>query len=196
MTPRSSAAYEAAPPDFVLLDIMMPKVNGYDVCRRIRARDPELPIIFLSAKSEEIDRVIGLELGADDYINKPFGIHELIARIRAVSRRCLRRRPSPEPQGFLIGGLQVIADELRALRGQEVIELSLREVQLLRLFADNVGVVLDRDRIFSTCWGIDHYPNSRTIDQHVAKLRKKIEADPRDPQIIRTVHGVGYRYEG
>lgn len=189
-------SYRSGAPDFVILDIMMPRVSGYDVCRRIRADDPEIPIIFLSAKSEEIDKVVGLELGADDYIHKPFGVHEVIARIRAISRRCLRRRPSDRPQGFTISDLEVLPDELRALRGGEAIELSLREVQLLRLFADNVGAVIDRDRIFATCWGIDHYPNSRTIDQHIAKLRKKIEADPKSPTIIRTVHGVGYRYEG
>ena len=190
------AAFERAPPDFVILDIMMPKVNGYDVCRAIRAKDQELPIIFLSAKSEEIDKVVGLELGADDYIGKPFGIHEVIARIRAVSRRALRRRPSPEAQGFVIGGLRVLPDELRAQRGDELIELSLREVALLRLFAQRPGVALDRDTIFAECWGIDSYPNSRTIDQHIAKLRKKIEVDAKKPEIIRTVHGVGYRYEG
>ncbi|MEZ4450564.1 MAG: response regulator transcription factor [Nannocystaceae bacterium] len=189
-------AFRTGAPDFVILDIMMPRVSGYDVCRTIRAQDAEIPILFLSAKSEEIDKVVGLELGADDYIHKPFGVHEVIARIRAISRRCLRKRPGPRPQGFTIGDLSVIPDELRALRGDVVIDLSLREVQLLRLFADNLGAVLDRDKIFAACWGIDTYPNSRTIDQHVAKLRKKVEPDPRNPTIIRTVHGVGYRYEG
>ncbi len=189
-------AFERAPPDFVILDIMMPKLNGYDVCRAIRAKDQELPIIFLSAKSEEIDKVIGLELGADDYIGKPFGIHEVIARIRAVSRRCLRRRPSAEARGFKIGGLRVLPDELRCQRGDATIELSLREIALLRLFAKHPGVAIGRDRIFAECWGINSYPNSRTIDQHIAKLRKKIEEDPKDPRIIRTVHSVGYRYEG
>jgi len=190
------AAFERSPPDFVILDIMMPKLNGYDVCRAIRAKDQELPIIFLSAKSEEIDKVIGLELGADDYIGKPFGIHEVVARIRAVSRRCLRRKPSAEHRGFTIGALRVLPDELRCHRDDEVIELSLREIALLRLFANNPGVALGRDQIFAECWGIDSYPNSRTIDQHIAKLRKKIERDPKDPKIVRTVHGVGYRYEG
>ena len=121
----------------------------------------------------------------------------VVERVERLNRASLRRVVEPDVDlPGEVGPGQVIADELRALRGQEVIELSLRGVQLLRLFADNVGAVIDRDRIFAACWGIDHYPNSRTIDQHIAKLRKKIEADPRDPQIIRTVHGVGYRYEG
>ena len=180
-------------PDLVLLDVMMPRQSGYDVCRAVRKGDPDTPILFLSAKSEEIDKVVGLELGADDYIHKPFGVHELVARIRAVSRRCLRRRAAEPQDTFAIGGLTVHARELRAQRGQDSIELSLREVQLLRLFAARPGEVLDRDAIFSACWGVDHYPNSRTIDQHIAKLRKKIEADPASPKLLVTEPGVGYR---
>ena len=189
------AAYRVHRPDLVLLDVMMPRRSGYDVCRAIRQGDPDTPILFLSAKSEEIDKVVGLELGADDYIMKPFGVHELVARLRAVSRRALRRQ-GPDPKDtFVIADLTVHARELRALRGDVAIELSLREVALLRLFAERPGVVLDRDAIFSACWGVDHYPQSRTIDQHVAKLRKKIEPDPQAPTIIRTVHGVGYRHD-
>jgi len=184
-------------PDFVCLDIMMPVVNGYDVCRRIRRDDPAVPVIFISAKSEEIDKVIGLELGADDFITKPFGVKEVVARIRAVTRRTLAARPEePAPESFTLGDLEVVPAELRARRGEQVIELSLREVKLLELFHANPGKVLDRNTIFNACWGIDYLPNSRTLDQHISQLRKRIEPDPANPTLIRTVHGVGYRYEG
>jgi len=182
--------------DFVLLDIMMPKRSGYDVCREIRRTDRDVPIVFLSAKAEEIDKVLGLELGADDFIMKPFGMRELVARVRAISRRCYQRSAPRPTAGFSIGGIAVLPAELRATSPEGVvIELSLREVKLLTTFAGNPGVVLDRDMLFRTCWGGGKYPNSRTLDQHIAKLRKKIELDPKAPAIIRTVRGVGYRYE-
>jgi DNA-binding response OmpR family regulator len=185
--------FRASKPSFVFLDIMMPKVNGYDVCREIRKADRAVPILFLSAKSEEIDRVLGLELGADDFVMKPFGVRELIARVRAVSRRCFAR-DAAAPTTFRIGGVDVYPKELRADRGGQVVELSLREVSLLRAFADHPGEVLDRDRLFQLCWGVV-YPNSRTLDQHISKLRKKIEPDSKAPTIIQTVHGAGYRYD-
>jgi DNA-binding response OmpR family regulator len=183
-------------PDFVCLDIMMPELSGYDVCRRIRDGS-NVPIVFISAKSEEIDKVVGLELGADDFIVKPFGVKEVVARIRAVTRRCLAARaPDQVPATFAIADLEVLPAELRARRGEELIELSLREVKLLELFARNSGIVLDRNRIFDECWDAKYFPSSRTLDQHIAKLRKKIEQNPKDPRIIRTVHGVGYRHDG
>ncbi|MBN2496373.1 MAG: response regulator transcription factor [Deltaproteobacteria bacterium] len=184
-------------PDFVCLDIMMPGVDGFAVCRQIRERDPGVPIIFISAKSEEIDKVVGLEIGADDFIVKPFGVREVVARIRAVTRRCMSARPRRvESEAFGIGDLEVSPAELRARRGDESIELSLRDVKLLQLLARNPGKALDRNTILNECWGIDYLPSSRTLDQHISQLRKRIERDPKNPQIIRTVHGVGYRYEG
>lgn len=184
-------------PSFVFLDIMMPKMNGYDVCREIRKQDKDVPIVFLSAKSEEIDKVLGLELGADDYVMKPFGMKELVARVRAISRRCFASRPvADEAEAFRLGDLEVLPSELRARRADRTVELSLREVSLLRVFAQNPGVVLDRDRLFRTCWGGAAYPNSRTLDQHISKLRKKVELDPKVPVLIRTVHGAGYRHDG
>lgn len=192
--------FRAERPDLVLLDIMMPRMNGYDVCREIRRTDAHTAILFLSAKSEEIDRVIGLELGADDFINKPFGVKEVIARIRAVSRRCLATRaaaPSaPAPTAsFRIGDLEVFPAELRARRDGAVIDLSLRDVRILALLQREAGRVVDRDLFFRECWGLDHMPNSRTLDQHISKLRRRIERDAEAPVIIRTVHGVGYRHE-
>ncbi|MFP6766339.1 MAG: response regulator transcription factor [Planctomycetaceae bacterium] len=190
------ASFTAQRPDFVCLDIMMPGTNGYDVCRAIRRTDPDIPIIFISAKSEEIDKVVGFEIGADDFIVKPFGVREVVARIRAVTRRCIAASAHPRQNSFEIADLIVNPDELRALRGDFSIELSLRDVSILALFSNNAGKVLDRNTIFNHCWGEDYFPNSRTLDQHISQLRKRIELTPRSPQIIRTVHGAGYRYEG
>lgn len=190
-------SFHAAKPDFVCLDIMMPGQSGYDVCRAIRSDDPDIPIIFISAKSEEIDKVVGFELGADDFIVKPFGVREVVARIRAVTRRCYAARPAEEVvREFLLGDLRVVPAELRAYRDESVIELSLRDVQMLELFRNHAGEVLDRNTIFNHCWGEDYFPNSRTLDQHISQLRKRVELDPKSPQIIRTVHGAGYRFEG
>jgi DNA-binding response OmpR family regulator len=183
-------------PDFLCLDIMMPGVNGYEVCREIRRKDPDVPIVFISAKSEEIDRVLGLELGADDYILKPFGVREVLARIRAVTRRTIARAPKAEaPQPFRMDDLEVLPAELRARRGSELIDLSLRDVKILALLYRKRGQVVHRGLLFDECWGLDHVPNSRTLDQHISQLRKRVERDVKEPRIIRTVHGAGYRFE-
>src|SRR4029077_12098650 len=138
----------------------------------------------------------GLELGADDFIAKPFGVKEVVARIRAVTRRCLRAAGRLGEPPFTMGDLEVVPAELRARRGAEVIDLSLREVGILRLLAESRGQVVGRDAFFNRLWGLDHVPNSRTLDQQIAKLRKRIELDPKRPRLIVTVHGAGYRYEG
>lgn len=189
--------YHRERPDFICLDIMMPGVDGYEVCKRIRRVDSAVPVIFISAKSEEIDRVLGLELGADDFIAKPFGVREVIARIRAVTRRCLASRSNtPRYEPFKMGDLGVFPSELRARREGATIELSLRDVRILELLHRHQGEAVDRETFFNECWGLDHMPNSRTLDQHISQLRKRIEKDLKNPAIIRTVHGVGYRYEG
>lgn len=183
-------------PDFVCLDIMMPGMSGYDVCREIRRSDTTIPVIFISAKSEEIDTVVGLELGADDFIVKPFGVKEVVARIRAVTRRRFAAASAaPLPSSFRLADLDVFPSELRARRGGNVIELSLRDMKILTLLYENKGVVISRDTFFNKCWGLDHVPNSRTLDQHIAQLRKRIERDPKNPEIVLTVHGVGYRHD-
>ncbi len=181
-------------PEFVILDIMMPKRDGYAVCREIRKVDDSIPVIFLSAKSEEIDRVLGLELGADDYIMKPFGTREIIARIRAVSRRIHGKTKSSAAQ-FQMDDLEVFPLELRARREGDVIDLSARDVKILELLFNEAGKVVDRNTLFDQCWGQNYLPNSRTLDQHISKLRKLVENDPQNPRIIRTIHGVGYRYD-
>ncbi len=181
-------------PDMVLLDIMMPGKNGYEVCRLIRRENEVVPVIFLSAKSEEIDKVLGLELGADDYISKPFGVREVVARINAVARRALMVPGQVEQTPFPIGDLEVKPAELKAVRKEVPIALSSKDIKILALFAENRGKVLDRDTIYNAGWGVSHIPNSRTLDQHISQLRKKIEIDPKNPRIIVTVHTAGYRY--
>ena len=137
-----------------------------------------------------------LELGADDFIMKPFGVREVVARIRSVTRRYLASRATEERStSFWMGDLEVFPSELRARRGEDTIELSLRDINILELLYRNKGQVLDRDTLYDRCWGTEYFPSSRALDQHISQLRKRIEADPKDPKIVRTVHGLGYRYE-
>ena len=182
-------------PDVVCLDIMMPGMNGYDTCREIRKINEMVPVLFISAKSEEIDKVLGLELGADDFIVKPFGVKEVLARIRAVTRRFLAStQEQAESDSFEMGDLVISPSELKAYLNGNSIEISLRDVNILRLLFQNRGKVLARDDLFDAGWGIAHLPNSRTLDQHISQLRKRIEIDPKDPKIIQTVHNAGYRF--
>lgn len=178
-------------PDLVCLDIMMPEIDGYEVCRRIRKSDTQIPILFLSAKNQEIDVVAGLDLGADDFIRKPFTRTEVMARIRAALRR---HAPREESGVFMLGELTVHPQSLRAVRGSESVDLTPREIQMLRLLHDHRGTPVTRDAFLDRCWGVDYFPDSRTLDQHILMLRKKIEEDPANPQIIRTVRSVGYEY--
>lgn len=179
-------------PDLCCLDIMMPGIDGYEVCRRIRAEDARIPVLFLSAKSEEIDVVVGLQLGADDFIRKPFGKHELLARIRAALRRL--HDPTNRPRCFRMNDLVVYPHELRAERDGRSIDLSPREAAIMDLLHERAGEVVDRDTLLNRCWGMEYYPESRTLDQHIAKLRKRIERDPANPEIIETIRGMGYRF--
>ncbi len=184
--------------DLLLLDIMMPEKSGYDVCQDIRAVDKNIPIIMLTAKGEEFDKVIGLKLGADDYITKPFGIHELLARISAVLRRSKRGAEPPEKpllNHFEFGGFEVNARTYKLSGKDRNIDLSKRELKLIQYFHEHPGEVLSRDDILNAIWGINYFGTTRTLDQHIVQLRKKIEKDPSRPCFITTVHGVGYRYE-
>ena len=178
---------------------MMPEISGYDVCKEIRKSNPLTGILFISAKSEEIDTVLGLELGADDYIVKPFGVKSVVARIRAVTRRVIASKNTHLKQEraaeFFMTDLRIVPEELRAYRGEESIELSLRDLQILTLLHNQRGKAVDRDTLFEKCWDYDFIPNSRCLDQHISQLRKRVEPDPTTPAIIKTVHGVGYRYE-
>jgi DNA-binding response OmpR family regulator len=177
--------------DLILLDVMMPEKSGYDVCREIRKTDTETPIIMLTAKGEEIDKVVGLQLGADDYVTKPFGVHELIARTEAVLRRT-QRAPSNNPKTpkkFQIGTSTIDALKYTAETDGNPESLSSRELDLLRCFYAHANEVLSRDQLLNNVWGIDYLGTTRTLDQHISQLRKKI-----DPAAIQTVHGIGYKY--
>jgi DNA-binding response OmpR family regulator len=186
--------------DLVVLDVMMPKASGYDVCRELRGRGMLVPVVFLTAKGEEIDKVVGLKLGADDYITKPFGVHELLARIEAVLRRSRsnhvedRRTDSSLPPLFRLGAAEVDRRKFVAIVGDESAALTARELRLAEVFASHPGEVLTRDRLLNLVWGVNYFGTTRTLDQHVAQLRKKISG-PNAPEPIATVHGVGYRYD-
>lgn len=188
--------FRATKPDFVCLDVMMPGQNGYEACKQIRRHDEQVPILFLTAKAEEIDAVLGLELGADDYMTKPFGVKEIIARIRAITRRTAARsaKKSGEEE-FMMDDLRIVPAELRAYRGTTDLQLSPRDLKVLRLLHEKRGKVVDRNKLADEVWGIDYFPESRALDQHISQLRKRIEKDPANPRIIRTVHGAGYRFE-
>lgn len=185
-------------PDLVLLDVMMPEMSGYDVCREIRKSDSRTPIIMLTAKGEEIDKVVGLELGADDYVTKPFGLHELRARIAAVLRRSRNQHPEPAaslPEQFLIGQALIDRKTYQATIGNQSHSLTSREMKLLEIFHTRPNEVLSRNDLLNAAWGVDYFGTTRTLDQHIAQLRKKIEPDPGSPQFLLTVHGVGYRFQ-
>ncbi len=179
-------------PDLVCLDIMMPKKDGFSVCREIRAEDSTTPVLFLSAKNEEVDVVVGLELGADDFIRKPFGKHELVARIRRALRRTTAKTETAD--FFEMGHLKVFPKQLRATVEDREIELTPREVAILNVLRNRVNEAVSRDDLLDECWGMDYYPESRTLDQHISKLRHKVEPDPEAPTLIETVRGVGYRW--
>jgi len=180
--------------DLLLLDVMMPELSGYDVCREVRRGDAQTPVIMLTAKGEEIDKVVGLQLGADDYVTKPFGLHELRARIAAVLRRC---QPAPVaaplPASYTLGDAEIDRRGYQLRRGDSIHTLTVRELKLLDTFYARRGEVLSRDELLNAAWGIDYCGTTRTLDQHIAQLRKKVEADATAPQVILTVHGIGYR---
>lgn len=180
--------WETEKPDLICLDIMMPGMDGYEVCRRLRLLDEKVPILFLSAKREERDIVAGLEIGADDFIRKPFTTGEVMARIRAALRRTY---PEKGRRRIQMHDLTLWPDELRAERSGREIELTPREVKMLLLLAEHKDRPVSRDLFLDRCWGMDYFPDSRTLDQHIHVLRKKIGDDS---TLIETVRGVGYRY--
>ncbi|MCA9393971.1 MAG: response regulator transcription factor [Candidatus Omnitrophica bacterium] len=185
--------YEEEHPDLLILDIMMPGISGWDVCKEIRKRDNSLKIIMLTAKGEETDKVVGLEMGADDYLVKPFSLKELLARIRAVLRRAAdNTEQSAEIMSF--GDVSINPNTLQGTKSGEQFDVSPREIQLLQYFCANEGMALDRYRILDKIWGVKYGGTTRTLDQHVSKLRHKIEDDPQNPRYIVTVHRVGYRF--
>ncbi len=183
--------------DLVLLDLMLPVLNGYDVCRKIREQDRRVPVIMLTAKGEEIDKVLGLELGADDYVTKPFGLREILARVHAAFRRLDQMAvpaPTAVPDTFYIGETLVDRKRFTAAKGKTSHELTARELKLLEVFHEKKGEVLSRDQLLNAVWGIDYLGTTRTLDQHIAQVRKKVADE--NAKLIKTVHGVGYQYVG
>ena len=179
-------------PDLVLLDLMLPKLNGYEVCKLLKKELPDLPIIMLTAKSQEAEIVTGLELGADDYITKPFSVLELIARIRALSRRVVQETGKEEVHRF--GNLEINFKKYYARKKGKPIKLLPREYELLRLFIERQGEIISREELLKQVWVYDSFPDTRTVDAHIAKLRRKIEDRPEEPKLIVTVHGIGYKF--
>ena len=182
----------AEQPDLILLDLLLPRMSGYEVCRRLRTEHFTMPIIMLTARNAELDRVAGLEMGADDYLGKPFGVGELIARVRVQLRR--PRQTGRGAAELRFGDVVVDLRQRRARNGREPLELSSREFELLEYLIDHADKVVTREELLSAVWGHGVAPLTRTVDNFVAKLRKKVERDPRDPRHILTVHGSGYRF--
>lgn len=180
--------------DLVLLDNMLPGISGIDVCRVIREQDKLVPIIFLSAKSEEIDKVLGLEIGGDDYITKPFSVRELVSRIRANLRRRSLESNTVKNNSELIGeGIEVFFDQFKILKEGECLELSTYENKLLKYLFENQNNVISRDKLLAEVWEVNSNSTNRTIDNYISKLRAKIERDPSKPKYILTIHGAGYK---
>jgi two-component system alkaline phosphatase synthesis response regulator PhoP len=179
--------------DLVVLDVMLPRMNGFDVCRALRQRGVTTPILMLTARGQVVDKVVGLKLGADDYLTKPFEAIELVARLEAL----LRRRPAaPRPGGggYRFGDIVVDFRRMEVTRGGAPVDLSAREFKLLKYFIEHRGATLSRDALLAEVWGYDDMPLTRTVDVHVAGLRQKLEANPRSPEYIVTVHGLGYKF--
>ncbi len=179
-------------PDLVILDIMLPKLNGYEVCKRLKKALPELPIIMLTAKSQEAEIVIGLELGADDYMTKPFSVLELLARIKAMLRRV--NSGSNENGIYRFGNLELDLKKNKATKNGFPLELSAREFEILNYLIQRQGETVTRDELLQRIWGYESSPNTRTVDIHIAKLRSKIENKPEEPELIITIHGIGYKF--
>jgi two-component system alkaline phosphatase synthesis response regulator PhoP len=178
-------------PDLILLDIMLPGTSGWDVCRALRSGGIDVPIIMLTARGEETDRVRGLELGADDYITKPFSLRELLARVRAVLRR---PGPRQKVEEFAFGDTRVRRRGRQVFRGGREVTLTRKEFDLLVYLLEHPGEIVTRERLLDEVWGYEHFPTTRTVDTHILRLRRKFEADPDRPAFILTAHGQGYKF--
>ena len=186
------AAFRRAKPSFVILDLQMPQLGGRDACREIRKQSEDVPIIILTGSVDEMNRVLLLELGADDYVTKPFSPKELLARVRAVLRRSRRNNPVVEQLYF--GDVSVDFTRMEVLRRERPVALTPQEFKLLKYFAQNPQRVVSRDQLLSDVWGYDSYPSTRTVDSHILTLRQKLERDPKAPVHFVTVHNAGYKF--
>ncbi len=180
--------------DLVLLDVMLPKMSGFDVCKTVRKRGNSIPIILLTAKGEEIDKVLGLELGADDYVTKPFGLRELLARVKAALRRSDNSNDAKVRNSFIsIGRIDINFPSYNAFEDGVPVQMSHKEFEILNYLWSNKNSTVSRDDLLNSVWGYDESPTTRTVDNFILKLRQKIEKDPDHPKIILTVHGIGYK---
>lgn len=182
-------------PDLIILDIMLPKISGFEVCRILR-KEMIVPILMLTAKAEETDKVVGLEIGADDYMTKPFSLRELLARVRAMLRRAKMVEKQPEEALLKVGDIEIDLARHRVSKGTAMLELTPKEFDLLAFLARNRGFVFSRDRLLEKVWGYDFAGDTRTVDVHIRWLRQKIETDPNNPKHLITVRGIGYKLEG
>lgn len=180
-------------PDLIILDLMLPKMSGYELCRKVRKENLTTPILMLTARGEEVDRVLGLDLGADDYVTKPFSVPELLARIRAILRRVRQSKAGDLPNELHFDDVSIDFKRFEARKASKTINMSRKEFGILRLLAARAGEVVTRDELLDEVWGYDQYPTTRTVDNHVALLRSKLEKDPSQPRRLLTVHGVGYK---
>jgi len=187
-------AVEAAP-DLIILDIMLPEMDGLEVCRKLRQKNIDIPVIMLTAKGEEIDKVVGLEIGADDYMTKPFSIRELLARIKARLRHT-ERETKTELKIYSFSEIEIDFIRFKARRKGKELDLTSLEMDILKYFIVHRGEVVSRNDLLDKIWGYESYPTTRTIDNHILKLRKKIEEDPSHPRYILSVYGGGYRFAG
>lgn len=181
-------------PDLVLLDLMMPKMSGLDVCRELRRNNFQAPVLMLTARGQEIDKVLGLEVGADDYITKPFGLSELLARVRAALRRANNQLSGLQSYSF--ADVEINFTKHHVAKAGQTVELSPRELELLKFFIVHRGETVTREQLLDAVWGMDAMTYTRTVDIHVARLRQKIENDPENPGFILTIHRVGYKFTG
>jgi DNA-binding response OmpR family regulator len=180
--------------DLVILDVMLPQMSGLDVCRQLRREGNGTPVIMLTARGQEIDKVLGLKTGADDYVTKPFSFLELMARVEAVLRRA--SKPNDPIEQICFGDVEMCFKNFEAKKAGRAIELSPREFKIIKYFVEHKGEVVSRDQLLDAVWGYDALPLTRTVDMHIAKLRQKIEDVPSDPRYIITVHRVGYKFTG
>jgi len=179
-------------PDLVILDLMLPKLSGYEVCRQMRAEGMNTLVLMLTARGEETDRVVGLDMGADDYVTKPFSVRELLARVRALLRRTQPGKATVDQ--LTVGNVTIDFRKYEARRSGKPLEMTRREFQLLQALASRPGEVVSRDELLNQVWGLDAYPTTRTIDNHIAGLRAKLERNPEEPRHILTLRGVGYKW--
>jgi DNA-binding response OmpR family regulator len=178
-------------PDLIILDLMLPKLSGYEVCRKVRDEGITTPIMMLTARGEEGDRVLGLDLGADDYVTKPFSVRELMARVRALLRRA--NPPNASLDELRFDDVVIDFRSYEARKGNQTLEMTRKEFGVLRLLASRPGEVVTRDELLNEVWGFENYPSTRTVDSHIATLRAKLENNPSEPRHLLTVHGVGYK---